>query len=125
MTIELDENSYIVGMWFSSTPKSHNDWLGCAIIDPENPLRYKGWSRFRHANSGEILDNDDDKCWTTYISHEGLSEEDVIRFMELAQNEIIEGFPDKDCLIVRGNLERLIELSDSKPWLNMKQVRGD
>lgn len=125
MTIELDDKSYIVGMWFSSTPESNDDWLGCAIIDPENPRKFKIWTRFRKANSGEVWDNDDEKRWTIFTSAEDLPEEEVIKLMESAQQVIEEGFPDKDCLMVRGGLAKLMELSDSKHWLNMKQVKAD
>jgi hypothetical protein len=43
MSIEINEKSYIVGLWFSSDPITENNWLACIIRDPENPKKYKGW----------------------------------------------------------------------------------
>jgi hypothetical protein len=51
--IELDDKSYIVGMWFSSNPKTNDDWMACVIreeskginknlIRSDNELYYKG-----------------------------------------------------------------------------------
>lgn len=124
MTIELDDKSYILGMWFSSNPVNNNDWLGCVIKDPDNPKKYKGWSRFRYTRDNKIFDNDDEKSWTTFTSQEEKTEEDMIQFMTLAQKEIEHGFPVMDHLMVRGSLAELIELSDSKDWLNMKRVKA-
>ena len=124
MTIELDDKSYIIGMWFSSDPKTNNDWLGCVIKDPDNPLKYKGWSRFRYTKDSKIFDNDDEKSWTTFTSQEGQTEKALIDYMEAAQMVIAPGYPVKDHLMVRGTLKDLIKLSKSKDWLNMKQVKA-
>lgn len=123
MTIELDNNSYIVGMWFSSDPKTNNDWLACVIKDPENPLKYKGWSRFRYTKDEKIFDSEDEKSWTQFSSQEGHTEQAMIDFMEMSQKVIETGYPDKDHIIVKGNLEKLIELSKTKPWMNIKHVK--
>lgn len=124
MTIELDDKSYIVGMWFSSNPNNNDDWLGCVIHDPKKPGCFKGWSRFRYAKSGKIFDNDDEKSWTTFYSREGDTEQTMIDFMTMAQKQIEPGFPVIDNLMVRGTLKDLIKLSDTKDWLNMKRVKA-
>jgi hypothetical protein len=54
MTIELDEKSYIVGMWFSSCSKTGNDVLMCVIAHPKKKGLFKGWSRTRYCTSPEI-----------------------------------------------------------------------
>src|SRR6185369_1493117 len=124
MTIELDDKSYILGTWFSSNFLNNNDWLGCVIKDHDNHKKYKGWSCFRYTRDNKIFDNSDEKSWTTFTSEEEKTEEDMIRFMTLAQKEIEPGFPVMDHLMVRGSLAELIELSDTKDWLNMKRVKA-
>lgn len=119
MTIELDEKSYIVGMWFSSCPKTNNDWLACVVRDPENPEGFKGWSRFRYANGDKIWDNDDKKRWYTIRCENNISEDDVIEMMEKALH-MPEAYPFKDKIIVRGSLRQLMELAKGKSWMNMK-----
>lgn len=124
MTIELDDKSYILGMWFSSNPKNNDDWLGCVIRDPDKPGCFKGWSRFRYAKGPGIWNNDDEKSWTTFYSREGDTEQTMIDFMNLAQKNIEPGFPTIDCLMVHGSLKELVALSGTKDWLNMKKVKA-
>ena len=54
--IELDDKSYIVGMWFSSNKKTNDDWMSCIVRDPKDPTRFKGWSRFRTTKDAKIWD---------------------------------------------------------------------
>ncbi len=124
MTIELDDNSYIVGIWFSSNPNNNNDWLGFVIHDPKKPGCFKGWLRFRYSKSGKIFDNDDEKSWTTFYSREGDTEQTMIDFMTMVQKQIEPVFPVIDHVMVRGTPKELIKLSDTKDWLNMKQMKA-
>lgn len=125
MTIELNQDSYIVGMWFSSSPVTHNDWMSCIIRDPENPKCFKGWSRFRYVEDAKIFDSDDRKSWTYLQSGEDATEEAMIHSMQMAQNLIEEGYPDKDCIIVKGGMDKFFELAKDKPWMNIKQVKAN
>lgn len=121
MAIELSEESYIVGVWYSSCPKTNNNWLACFVKNPENPKKYKGWSRFRYSNGPEIFDGHDEKSWTALSSNdENKTDEDIIEFMDKMQNLIEAGYPEKDQIIVKGGLEKLIELSKDKPWMHMR-----
>ena len=122
MTIELNEDSYIVGMWFSSNPKTNNDWMACIIRDPENPKCFKGWSRFRYTKDSKIFDSDDEKSWTYLQSGENATEEEMIASMVAAQNLIEPGYPDKDCMIVKGGMAEFFQLANGKSWMNVKQV---
>lgn len=119
MTIELDDKSYIVGIWFSSNPKTNSNWLGCVIKDPDNPKKYKGWSRFRYAKDRKIFDSNDEKKWNTFISAENKTENDMIEIMKGLQSSLDVFFPEKDKIIVKGNLIKLIKLSKRKKWMNM------
>ncbi len=125
MTIELDDKSYIVGMWFSSCPKTENNWLACFIKDPENKKRFKGWSRFRYSKGNEVFNGEDEKNWTTIYSDENKTEKDILELMKSAQEKIEEGYPDKDQIIVQGDLRKLMKLSESKPWMHMRTEKID
>lgn len=122
MTIELTESSYIVGIWFSSDPITGNDWLCTAIRDPEHPTRFKASSRFRYVKDDKIFDSEDEKSWADFTSQDHATEEDVIHVMELLQKEIEQGYPDKDKIIVQGDINKFFKLAAGKPWMNMKQV---
>jgi hypothetical protein len=122
MTIEIDKDSYIVGMWFSNDPESNNDWLGCVIRHPDNPKQFKGWSRFRYVKYTSIFDSKDEKSWTTLTSAEGATEESMIRSMESVQKLLEPGYPDKDCMMVHGSLDKFMKLAKDKPWMNIQQV---
>jgi hypothetical protein len=124
MTIELDDKSYVVGMWFSSDPKTNNDWLACMIKDPNNPKKYKGWSRFRYTKDDKIFDSEDEKSWTNFESSDTNTEDEIIAIMDSMQNAIETGYPVKDKMIVKGSLKKLIELSKSKSWMNIKMVEA-
>ncbi len=123
--IELDDNSYIIGVWFSSNPVTGNNWLAAVVRDPENPQKYKGWSRFRYIRDTKVFDSDDEKSWTTFYSQEGQTEDDMIDFMDKAQIEIEQGYPDKDKIIVLGSLKELMELSKDKEWMFMKTKKAN
>lgn len=121
--IELDDKSYIVGMWFSSNPVTNNDWMACVIADPERPGAFKGWSRFRTRKDDKIWDSEDEKRWTIIQSAEGHDEQFMIKTMREMQETLKCAFPDIDKIIVKGNLKKLMRLSDGHDWLNMKQVK--
>src|SRR6202012_5090632 len=118
--IELDDKSYIVGMWFSSNPKNNNDWMACVIADPKRPGKFKGWARFRITKDARIWNNDDEKRWTTFGSQGEETEEDMIFILTEMQKKIDMEYPMMDRIIVKGGLKDLIELSDGHDWLNMK-----
>jgi hypothetical protein len=121
--IELDDKSYIVGMWFSSNPITNNDWMACIIRDPENKKGFKGWSRFRYTKDAKIWDSEDEKRWTAFRSAPGATEQYMIDVIEQTQQHLTCEFKNTDKIIVKGNLKKLMELSEGHDWLNMKQVK--
>ncbi|SRR5258706_12664186 len=121
MTIELNEESYIVGMWFSSCPKTSNNWLACVIKDPDNPKQYKIWSRFRYSKGSDAWDGKDEKSWMVGHTSETTTEEDIINGLNGIQSTISPGYSDIDKIIVKGNLDKLIGLSEGKEWMNIRQ----
>lgn len=123
MTIQLDDKSYIVGMWFSSNPITNNDWLACIIRDPEHPNRFIGWSRFRYTKDDKIFDSEDEKIWTNFSSAEGATEQQMIAYLGIMQRGIEEGYPHMDEIIVKGDLKKLMKLAENKPWMNIKVER--
>ncbi len=120
--IELDDKSYIVGMWFSSNPVTNNDWMACVIADPDRPGCFKGWSRFRKTKDDKIWDSKDEKTWTQFQSAEGHDEDFMIKTMREMQQTLKGQFKDIDKIIVKGNLKKMMRLSKGHPWLNMKQA---
>lgn len=123
MTIELDDKSYIVCIWFSSHPVSLNNWLACVVRDPDNSKKYKGWSRFHYVKDDKIFFGDDEKSWTIFHSQESQNEEDMIKFMDMSQLVIREGYPEMDKINVKGSLKDLIPLPKGKYWMHMKEVK--
>ena len=110
--IELNNESYIVGIWFACNEKTQDNWLGCVIRDPDNPKKYKIWDRLKFSNGYE-------KKWGSLVLE---SESMAINFMEDIQNEMRSVFPETDSIIVKGHLKKLIELSKNKQWFQMKMV---
>jgi hypothetical protein len=123
MTIELDEKSYIVGIWFSSCSETGNDVLMCVIAHPEKKGFFKGWSRTRYCNSPEIFNNDDKKNWYSFISREGQTEEYMIETMDTLHQASRMAYDYLDKIIVRGSLEKLMEMAPKHHWMNMQQVQ--
>ncbi len=113
--IELDDNSYIVGIWFSSCPKTGNDWMGCLIKNPEDSTNYQGWSRLRYVNTKSS--GEDEKIWRHFTTKDNESEEEMIKFMDLTQSRMDEVYSVQDKIIVKGSLSKLISLSKDKDWL--------
>ena len=122
--IELDDKSYIVGMWFSSNKKTNDDWMSCIVRDPKDQTRFKGWSRFRTTKDAKIWDSKDEKRWTEFASQEGHTEQFMIDTMNATQQTLKSAFEITDKIIVKGSLKKMITLSKGKDWLNMKQVKA-
>lgn len=122
--IELDDKSYIVGMWFSHNPVTNNDWMACVIRDPENPKQWKGWSRFRTTKDAKIWNSEDEKRWTSFRSGEGQTEEHMIQTLNETQEHLKCAYGITDKIIVKGTLKKLMKLSKGHDWLNMKQVKA-
>ena len=125
MTIELDENIYIVGMWFSSDPISGNDWLATIIRDPDHPTRYKGSYRFRYIKDDKIFDSEDEKSWTDFTCEDNIPETQIIEGMAYLQEAISAGYPDMDKIIVQDGIDKFFELAEGKPWMNIKQEKPE
>jgi hypothetical protein len=116
--IKLDDKSYIVGVWFSSNPISNDNWLACIIRKPDNPKEHLGWYRFRYSKSADPFSGEDEKNWFQIGFNENMKEDDFIDVMNEAQARIEEGYPEQDCVIVKGDLKKLIELTKDKPWMH-------
>lgn len=123
MTIEFNEESYIIGLWFSTNPITGNNWLAAILRDPDNPERFKGSYRFRYIKDNKVFDSRDEKSWTDFICPEHATEEEILKFMDVAQKGIEEGYPDKDKIIVLGGVKKLMELSKDKSWMFIKSEK--
>ena len=119
MTIEINDESYIVGIWFSSNPETGDDWLALIIRDPDNPKAYKGFSRFRYTKGKQTTGFDDEKSFTYFKSDKKHAEDDLIDLMDLSQRTIERGYPEKDKVIIKGDSNKFRELLKDKSWMNM------
>lgn len=120
MTIELNDKSYIVGLWFSSSLFHRHDWLAWIIKDPENPKGYTGGYRFRYAKDNKIFDSEDEKSWRYFKTTEEKTEDEIIKIGNDMQEKMKAHFPQTDKIIVKGNLEKLMELAKDKPWMHLQ-----
>jgi hypothetical protein len=121
--IEIDSDSYIVGFWYASCPRTNNNWLCCIIRDPDNPKRYKGWYRFRYSKGDKIFDSDDEKTWVSFTSINDETEFEAIGKMnDMQRNAIKMLYPDIDCLMIQGDISTFLEKAKTKEWMHLKCV---
>jgi hypothetical protein len=120
--IKLDDNSYIVGIWFSEDPETGHNWMATVIADPNKSGFFKIYSRTRYHKDNKIFDSNDEKNWINASSKEGQTEDQIINITNHLQSLLRVFYKNLDKLIVQGNLEKLIDLSFSKPWLNFKMA---
>lgn len=125
MTIELNEKSYIVGMWFAANEETGGDWLACVVRNPENPKTYKGWYRFRYIRDSKIFDSEDEKSWYHFETGESEDDESIIKSMDKTHLFISMKYPKKDRVIIQGDLNKLFELTKGKSWMHLKEVKSD
>lgn len=119
--IEINERSYIVGCWFSENPTTGDSWLGMIIRDPENPNRYKGYSRFRYKKDPKVLKSKEEKSWCFFYLSDDYTDDKAIQFMNACQKQIDMIYSDKDSFIVKGNVDKFMEIAGDKEWLYLKE----
>lgn len=120
--IELNENSYIVGIWYSENPGSGN-WLCCVIADPDKKGFFKGWSRTRITNDDKIFDSTDEKRWLNFDSKEGQTEDQMIETINVLHHASAMAYNFLDKIMVKGDLKKLMKLSKDHHWMHMKEVK--
>lgn len=118
--IKLDEESYIVGIWFSSSSTTNNDWMACVVADPENKGRFNIYTRSRYGKDDKIFDSDDTKSWYLHKSSEGQDEDYLIDIVNKLQDMSKIAYDELDKVIVKGSVEKLLEMADAHPWLHLK-----
>jgi len=121
--IELDDESYIVGFWFSSNPLSLDSWLACVIRDPDNPTKYKGFYRFRYKIDDKVFDSSDEKKFVDFTSEGNKTDEDMIQLFDNVQASLEFVYTEKDRIIVKGDLEKLLSLSKDKYWMHIRSEK--
>lgn len=119
--MQLNENTYLIGIWFSSNPSTLDSWLGYAIRDPDNPDKYKIFYRFRHKKDGQIFDSQDEKYHYGFLSNDGQSEDDIINLIDQIQSSIELAYPEKDKVIIKGDVVKMFSLCKDKSWFHIKQ----
>lgn len=120
MTIELNEKSYILCIWFASCPQTENDLMITVIKDPDKEGYWKGKMRVRQKIDDNIFDSNDLKTWYSFETNVPMTEDEMIR----KQHEMMEStkvlFPEIDFVIVQGGVEAFLEKAKEKPWMHMK-----
>lgn len=120
--IELLQDDYIVGFWYSNCPKTENNWLCCVKRNRENKMRYEGTYRFRYKRDDKVFDSSDEKSWMSFESKEDQTEQEMIASIDEIQKNMRFLYPDMDFLLVQGDLALFMEKSKTKDWMHIKQV---
>jgi len=118
--IEIDENSYVVGMWWASDPVTNNNWLCCVQRSKTNPKCFEGHYRFRYHEDDKIFDSKDRKSWVSFVSKEDEKEEEVIKSINILQSVVALKFPEIDFIPGGGCIKKFFEIAKTKPWMHMK-----
>jgi len=112
--IELDENDYIIGVWFSSCPTTGNNWMLFIKLNKENPKRYLGAYRIHCLKTG-------DKFWVDIENTNDRTEDEMIEQADEIQRASACVFPEVDRIIVQGNVKKFLELAKETEWLGIKE----
>lgn len=119
--MELNDNTYLIGIWFSSNPHTLDSWLCHAIKDPDNPDKYKVFYRFRYKKDDKIFNSEDEKNHYEFGFNDTQSEDYIIDFIDKIQSLIEPGYPEKDKIIIKGNVDKMFSLCKDKPWFNIRK----
>jgi hypothetical protein len=114
--IELNESSYVLGLWFIQWDECN--WMCCAYRDGDEAdwkIRY----RFRYFADDRVFDSDDRRSWYGVTVSSRVLESEMAQKMEafallvsIARNAPIER------LIVHGSINKLTELARDSPWFH-------
>ena len=127
MTIELKENTFVIGMWFVSHDpakpvEDRMDWMACVqrSIDPTDDwhLTY----RFRYHNSPDPH-GEDRKSWYSatidYTTSVTYIEETMERLVDVIQPQC---GGERDYVRVHGDGIKALELIQQRPWCHIETV---
>lgn len=118
--IELTEDSYIVGFWFSSD-EDGNDWL-CCIIKRKGESEWKGWFRTRERKDDKFANSDDVKRWVKFtMDANEESEDEVIKVGDRMQALASELFPFPERVLIHGGIQEMIEKTKNVDWFQTRQ----
>lgn len=118
--IKLDENSYMVGIWFASSTKTGNDWMAYLIADPENKGLFKIYMRTRYKKDEKIFDSKDEKSWMIATSKEGDDEEFMINMLDTMHQASRMAYDELDKIIIKGDVVKMMEMAKDKDWIHLK-----
>ena len=123
--IEMNDNTYILGLWYSNDPRTGNNWL-CFIERDDSPDGdWKGVYRFRYKRDEKIFNSKDEKSWMTIEGRKNksipkMTEDQMIEYMDKFQLQLSGGYPDMDKMIVRDGLKDFLEKAKEKDWMNLR-----
>ncbi len=120
--IEISEGDYILGFWFASNEKG-DDWMA-VVTKPKNSKLFQGSYRYR-CRVDDVMDHTtkDRKIWTNFRStDENETEESVMNMMHKIQMEIKKNYPQIDIMLVKGDLEMMMEKAKDHDWMNVQSM---
>lgn len=123
--IELNEESYILGVWFGECQKTLNNWMCIWIKIPGSINKFEGHYRHCYKKDNLIWDSKDEKLWCkiSNTKQEEEDEEKIISKMNDIHETIKTMYPCVDKIIVKGDFYKFMEMSKDKIWLHIKEVK--
>ncbi len=124
MTIELTDDSYILGFWYCHDPLTQNDWMLCMQRSRKTGKWHADY-RFRYRQDDKIFGSEDKKSWYRINYKDDGSppenDEELEHKMDGFQQHMRMMFPDASKLMIKGGLKDLLEKSKNVPWMHIRQ----
>ena len=122
MTIEFNDDSHIIALWFSESPEGNN-WLACAQRDNKTQEIRVDY-RFRYKKDDYAFNSKDEKSWYTVKPKKEDSNEKIIDTFRLIQKAGTHlGFPYHDEVMINGGTQEFLDKTKDKPYMQMKQFK--
>jgi hypothetical protein len=121
--IEMNQDDYVLGMWFCPSVAEDMDWLGIAYRrDDRFVLDYR--FRYYDPTSVDPFDGKDTKSWFTIRFDEGTDEDEVFRAVNVVLEELRRSglFRGVDSTIVLGTWDDLITSASGRGYLHFQDA---
>lgn len=116
----LDENDYIVGVWFAYDKDGNSLFMIIKRGDSQNS--WKGSYVFRYKEDNKVFDSKDRKSKYNMVIKD-TTEDELINKIHKTFDYMSRFFTEnKDFVEVKGNPKKMIELCKDKEWFNFKKV---
>lgn len=125
MTIVLNDQSRVVGVWFVHTGAV--DWMACVWRDdPRHAWTVRGRFRRRRDELLPWSGSDDDKLWSTSKIPAHVTEDDVVEAMGAVAEriaEVIGATPERRwSVVIKGSAEDFEREARKHAWFNGQTI---